>query len=166
MKPVSLIIGTLALAALATGASAQDATYSIRLMTPDTALKAAQAALKSCRDSGYQVAVAVVDRGGVTQVLLRDRYAGAHTPSMAADKAWTAVSFRTNTTDLARLTAAGQPQSGVRHRPRVATVGGGLIIEGGGAILGGIGVSGAPGGEADDACANAGIAAIRESIEF
>jgi hypothetical protein len=44
MKPVSLIIGTLALAALATGASAQDATYSIRLMTPDTALKAAQAA--------------------------------------------------------------------------------------------------------------------------
>jgi len=156
----------LALMALSSGAGAQDPTYTVRLMTLETALKAAQAALKSCRDSGYQVAVAVVDRGGVTQVLLRDRFAGPHTPSMATDKAWTAVSFRTNTTDLARLTAAGQPQSGVRHRPRVATVGGGLMIEGGGAMLGGIGVSGAPGGEADDVCANAGIAAIRDAIEF
>jgi len=152
--------------ALSSGAGAQDPTYTVRLMTIETALKAAQAALKSCRDSGYQVAVAVVDRGGVTQVLLRDRFAGPHTPSMATDKAWTAVSFRTNTTDLARLSAAGQPQSGVRHRPRVATVGGGLMIEGGGAMLGGIGVSGGPGGEADDVCANAGIAAIRDAIEF
>jgi uncharacterized protein GlcG (DUF336 family) len=166
MKRLTLIVGALVAAALAPGVGAQDGTYQIRLMTPETALKAAQAALKSCRDSGYQVAVAVVDRGGVTQVLLRDRFAGPHTPRMAVDKAWTAVSFRTNTTDLARLTAPGQPQSGVRHRPRVVTVGGGLIIEGRGAILGGIGVSGAPGGEADDACANAGIAAIKESIEF
>jgi uncharacterized protein GlcG (DUF336 family) len=166
VKRLSLIMGALTLAALAPSAGAQSATYSIRLMTPETALKAAQAALKSCRDSGYQVAVAVVDRGGLTQVLLRDRFAGPHTPRMATDKAWTAVSFRTNTADLARITAPGQPQSGVRHRPRVVTVGGGLVIEGGGAMLGGIGVSGAPGGEADDTCAQAGIAAIKESIEF
>lgn len=166
MKHLSRIAGMVALTALALDAGAQDATYSVRLMTPETALKAAQAALKSCRDSGYQIAVAVVDRGGIAQVLLRDRFAGPHTPRMAIDKAWTAVSFRTNTTDLARLTTAGQPQSGLRHRPRVVTVGGGLVIEGGGAILGGIGVSGAPGGEADDACAKAGIAAIRESVEF
>ena len=50
---------------------------------------------------GYQVTVAVVDRAGVTQVLLRDRFAGPHTVRMAVDKAWTAVSFRTNTTELA-----------------------------------------------------------------
>lgn len=166
MKLLSSIVGTLALLALAPSSGAQDPTYSIRLMTPETALKAAQAALKSCRDSGYQVAVAVVDRGGVTQVLLRDRFAGAHTPAMAVDKAWTAVSFRTNTTDLARISAPGQPSSGVRHRPRVASVGGGLMIQGGGAILGGIGVSGAPGGDLDDVCAGAGIAAIKEMIEF
>ena len=166
MRALSLITAASAFVALSSSATAQDATYSVRLLTPETALKAAQAALKSCRDSGYQVAVAVVDRGGVTQVLLRDRFAGPHTPSMAADKAWTAVSFRTNTTELARISAPGQPSSGVRHRPHVATVGGGMMIEGGGAILGGIGVSGAPGGDADDVCAKAGIAAIKDSIEF
>lgn len=166
MKRLCLNMSLLALTALAPVTSAQDATYPIRLMTPETALKAAQAALKSCRDSGYQVAVAVVDRGGVTQVMLRDRFAGPHTPSMATDKAWTAVSFRTNTTDLAGISAPGQPSSGVRHRPRVASVGGGLMIQGGGAILGGIGVSGAPGGDLDDVCAKAGIAAIKDSVEF
>ncbi len=152
---------------LAGAAQAQgDATHEIKLMTPETALKAAQAALKNCRDAGYQVAVAVVDRMGVLQVLLRDRYAGAHTPRMARSKAWSAVSFRTNTSALAELTQAGKPQSGVRHLPGVAAVGGGMLIEASGSLLGAIGVSGAPGGEADDKCAAAGIAAIRTDIEF
>ena len=123
-------------------------------------------AQKKCRDSGWQVAVAVVDRGGITQVLLRDRFAGPHTVSMAVDKAWTAVSFRTSTAELAKATQAGSPQSAIRNRPRVAAVGGGLMIEGGGALMGGIGVSGAPGGDRDDVCAKAGIAAIRDSLEF
>ena len=162
----TLSFAAAALILLSSGVGAQDPTYTVRLMTVETALKAAQAALKNCRDSGYQVAVAVVDRSGVTQVVLRDRFAGPHTPSMATDKAWTAVSFRTNTTDLARLSAAGQPQSGIRHRSRVAAVGGGIMIQGGGTMFGGIGVSGAPGGELDDVCANAGIAAIRDAIEF
>jgi uncharacterized protein GlcG (DUF336 family) len=141
-------------------------TFTIRVLTPDTALKAAQAALKKCRDSGYQVAVAVVDRMGVVQVLLRDRFAGPHTPDMASAKAYTAVSFRTNTTELAEATQPGRPQSGIRHRPGVAAVGGGLMIEAGGSLLGGIGVSGAPGGKEDDLCAAAGIEAIREDIEL
>ena len=135
-------------------------------MTTETALKAAQAALQKCRDDGYQVAVAVVDRAGLAQALLRDRYAGAHTAKMAVDKAWTAVSFRTNTTALAEATEAGKPQSGIRHRPRVVAVGGGLIIESAGNLLGGIGVSGAPGGERDDVCARAGIAAIQDALDF
>jgi len=147
-------------------AQAQEPTFSVKMLTPETALKAAQAALKKCRDEGYQVAVAVVDRSGNTQVMLRDRFAGAHTPGMAEDKAWTAVSFRTNTADLERVTQPGMPQSGIRHRPRVTVVAGGLMIEGGGTLLGGIGVSGAPGGDRDDVCAQAGISAIRDSIEF
>lgn len=142
------------------------AQFSVRLMTPETALKATQAALAHCRAQGHQVAVAVVDRGGLLQALVRDRFAGAHTPEVATDKAWTAASFRIPTTVLARETQAGQAMSGIRQRPRVMAIGGGLPIEAGGAVLGAIGVSGAPGGEADDACAKAGIQAIMDDLEL
>jgi uncharacterized protein GlcG (DUF336 family) len=142
------------------------ATYTQKVLTPETALKAAQAALKKCRDSGYQATVAVVDRMGVVQVLLRDRFAGPHTTDMATAKAWTSVSFRASTDELAKATQPGSPQSGIRNRPGVAAVGGGLMIEASGSLLGAIGVSGAPGGKEDDMCAAAGIAAIREDIEF
>ena len=156
----TLVLGTLPLFAHAQG------THSIKLLTPETALKAAQAALKKCRDNGFQVAVAVVDRMGVPQVMLRDRFAGAHTPRTARAKAYTAVSFRTNTTALAEATQAGRPSSGVRDIPGVAALGGGLMIDAGGSLMGAIGVSGAPGGKEDDDCAAAGIAAIRDDIEF
>ena len=143
-----------------------EGTLSVKILTPETALKAAQAALAKCRASGYQATIAVVDRMGVVQVLLRDRFAGPHTPDMAIAKAYTAASFRTNTSELADATQPGRPQSGVRNRPGVAAVGGGVKIEAGGSLLGAIGVSGAPGGREDDACAEAGIAAIREDIEL
>ncbi len=142
------------------------ATFQVRALTPETALKAAQAALQACRAQGYQVAVAVVDRGGLTQVLLRDRFAGPHTVTVATDKAWTATSFRTSTLELAELTMAGKPMSGIRDVPRMLAVGGGVLVEGGGSIFGAIGVSGAPGGEADDVCAKAGVKAIADAIAF
>ena len=161
------VLGTALVLALASGsAAAQEATYNIRTLTPETALKAAQAALKSCRDGGYQVAVAVVDRSGLAQVMLRDRFAGAHTPKTAIGKAWTAVSFRGSTTGLAEISQPGKPSSGIRNLPNVVMLGGGMLVEGGGAILGGIGVSGAPSGEADDKCAKAGIDAIKDTLEF
>lgn len=161
------LLGTALVLALASGsAAAQDATYNIRTLTPDTALKAAQAAMKACRDGGFQVAVAVVDRSGLAQVMLRDRFAGPHTPKTAVGKAWTAVSFRTNTTNLLDMTQPGKPASGIRELPSVVMLGGGLLIEAGGAIVGGIGVSGAPSGEADDKCAKAGIDGIRDALEL
>ena len=158
---------TLTLGLLTGAAQAQsDATFQVRALTPETALKAAQAALQACRAQGYQVAVAVVDRGGLTQVLLRDRFAGPHTVTVATDKAWTATSFRTSTLELAELTMAGKPMSGIRDVPRMLAVGGGILIEGGGSLFGAIGVSGAPGGEADDVCAKVGLKAIADAIEF
>jgi uncharacterized protein GlcG (DUF336 family) len=146
--------------------AAADASYTVKLLTPETALAAAQAAVAHCRKAGHQVAVAVVDRSGLTQVLLRDRFAGPHTLEVAPQKAWTAASFRMSSAALAAETQAGKPMSGIRATPRVMAIGGGQVIEAGGAVLGAIGVSGAPGGDADDACALAGIAAIADAIEF
>lgn len=154
-----------AFALFAVAVCAQDATFSTKSLTPENALIAAKAALEKCRKDGYQVIVAVVDRSGLTQVLLRDRFAGAHTVDIAPNKAWTAVSFRIPTAALAVETQAGKPMSAIRSHPKVFAAGGGQIIEAGGTLLGGIGVSGAPGGEADDECAKAGIKAIA-AIEF
>jgi uncharacterized protein GlcG (DUF336 family) len=149
------------------GLQAQDrGTFAVRHLLPETALKATRAALEDCRKRGYQVSVAVVDRSGVAQALLRDRFAGPHTPSTAIGKGWTAISFRTNTQEFAAETQSGRPSSGIRDLPNVVAVGGGVLIEAGGSIVGAIGVSGAPTGEADELCAKAGIAAIRDDIEL
>jgi uncharacterized protein GlcG (DUF336 family) len=160
------LLASVILACAPLAAAAQGATYTVKQLTPETALKAAQSALAKCRADGYQVAVAVVDRHGLTQVLLRDRFAGAHTVEVATNKAWTAVSFRSSTTDLGKASGPNEPSSGIRHFPRVTVVGGGVAIQAQGAQVGGIGVSGAPGGAADEACAMAGIKAIADELEF
>lgn len=168
MKQITgLVLIILSLSLFAAAAKAdEDALFSSQSLTVETALTAAKAALDKCRAEGFQVAVAVVDRMGVLQVLVRDRYAGAHTPATAKGKAWTAASFRTNTTELVEVTQAGQVQSGVRHVPGAMMIGGGMVIEAAGSLVGAIGVSGAPGGEQDDLCATAGLEAIEDLVTF
>ena len=144
----------------------QDALVTYKSLSPELALDLARAALADCRQRGYQVAVAVVNRFGVTQVVLRDRFAGPHTPATATGKAWTAASFRTNTTALNAISQPGMMQAGIRDLPGAVILGGGLVVESGGSLVGAVGVSGAPVGDADDACAKAGIDAIREKLDF
>jgi uncharacterized protein GlcG (DUF336 family) len=165
------MIGRIALAiaiatALGLPARADDALVTTKSLSPELAQEAAKAALGECRKQGFQIAVSVVDRTGLPQVMLRDRFAGAHTPTTATGKAWTAVSFKTSTTDLHAITKPGMPQSGLRNLPNVVVLGGGLVIEAAGSLVGGIGVSGAPGGDADEACAKAGIDAIKDKLDF
>ena len=71
----------------------------------------------------------MVDRFGQTQVMIRDRFAGPHTPATAAGKGWTAVSFRTNTTDLVGISQPGMPQAGLRDLPGAVILGGGVRVE-------------------------------------
>jgi uncharacterized protein GlcG (DUF336 family) len=168
MKPVKILLVSVFSLLLSLGAVNADehALFTTQSLTPETALKAVTAAMEKCRAEGYQVAVAVVDRMGNLQALLRDRFAGAHTPETAKGKAWTAASFRSNTSDLVEPTQAGKAQSGVRQVPGALMLGGGMLIAAAGSNVGAIGVSGAPNGTADDLCAAAGIAAIEDDISF
>jgi uncharacterized protein GlcG (DUF336 family) len=162
----NLLAATAISSLLAASASAEEALVTYKSLTPELALDLARATLADCRKRGFQVTVAVVDRFGVTQVLLRDRFAGPHTVSTATGKAWTAVSFRTSTAELNAISQPGTMQAGIRNLPGAVIIGGGLTVEAGGSLLGAVGVSGAPGGDADEACAKAGIDAVRDRLDF
>jgi uncharacterized protein GlcG (DUF336 family) len=161
-----LLGATAIVVTLAHPARAQEPLTTYKSLSPELALDLARASLGDCRSRGYQVAVAVVDRFGVTQVILRDKFAGAHTVPTATGKAWTAASFRTSTSELNAVSQPGMMQAGIRNLPGTVVIAGGLIVEAGGSLVGAVGVSGAPGGDADEACAKAGIDAIRDKLEF
>ncbi len=162
-----LLTACVLLAALSSPVQAQEgALVTFKNMSLGTAMELAQGALAACRKGGFQVAVAVVDRSGTVQVILKDRFAGLHTPETARRKAWTAVSFGTDTQSMATLTQPGELVFGTRQIPGALMLGGGVPVEAAGSIVGGVGVSGAPGGDSDDACARAGIEAVIDKLEF
>ena len=151
---------------ISTSGQAQDALVPASTLSPELALEIAQTSLQACRAEGFQVAVAVVDRMGTPQVMLRDRFAGPHTPDTAQRKAWTAVSFRTDTLALANSTQAGSAQSGARMITNALMIGGGVPVQAAGTTVAAVGISGAPSGEADDRCARAGIDAVKAKLEL
>src|SRR5258708_29155993 len=151
---------------IATPSGSQEALVTYKSLTPEIALDLARAALADCQKRGFQVAVAIVDRFGVPQVMLRDRYAGPHTPATASGKARTAATFRNSTSSLFGISQPGMMQAGIRTLPGAVIIGGGLVVETGGTMVGAIGVSGAPGGDADEACATARIDGIQGKIGF
>jgi uncharacterized protein GlcG (DUF336 family) len=149
----------------------KDLLFFSKSLSVESASKAAWGALRECRRRGYSVAVAVVDRGGVLQTLLRDRFAGPHTSETAIRKAWTANSFRQATGELAASLKEGRAPTQIQHIPGALLLGGGIPIDAQGEFFGGIGVSGAPSGESeresiDEECARAGVNLIKEAIEF
>ena len=166
VKDSILVVAMVIVAGGVAPAVAQKMLANYPTLTTAAALQAAQAALARCQKDGYTVAVAVVDRGGQPLAVLRDTLAGAHTTQTAVNKAATAVSFRTDTTEIAVASQPGKPQSGVRQLPNVVAIAGGLVIRAKGSLVGGIGVSGAPLGDIDDVCGKAGIAAINDAIEL
>jgi uncharacterized protein GlcG (DUF336 family) len=123
--------------------------------------KAIQASLDACKKDGYRVSVSVVDRAGVLRSMTRADGAGPHTVESSRKKAYTAASLRRPTTELAELINKVPTLQALRDmNDQVLILGGGLPIEIGGEVVGGIGVGGAPGAHLDDACAQAGLDAI------
>jgi uncharacterized protein GlcG (DUF336 family) len=125
------------------------------------ATKAATAALDKCTKDGYKVSVAVVDQAGVLRVLMRGDGAGPHTTDSSSKKAYTAASLGRPTSELADLITKVPFLQALRDmNDRILILGGGLPIQFGNEVVGGIGVGGAPGAHLDDACAQAGLDSI------
>ena len=126
-----------------------------------TANKAILAAIEACRKDGYRVSVSVVDRAGVLRAMGRADEAGPHTVDSSRKKAYTAASLRRPTTEMAELIAKVPALKALGDiNENMLMLGGGLPIEIGGEVVGGIGVGGAPGAHLDDTCAQDGLDAI------
>jgi uncharacterized protein GlcG (DUF336 family) len=123
----------------------------------------AEATLAECKSKGFNTSVAVVDRAGQLLVVLRDERATAQTAEMARRKAYTARMFRTSTLEFQKRTSdpAYAPQ---RELPDILALGGGVPIQVGNDVIGGVGSSGSN-QDNDDACARAGVAKVAELLK-
>ncbi len=114
-----------------------------------------------CRKQGYQVTATVVDKNGIVQTVVRDTLAPPVSIRISRDKAYTAANFSVDTS-----TMTSRQNTPVGSIDGVLMSAGGVNINIAGTIFGAVGVSGAPSGETDEACAKAGIAAIAEDLEM
>jgi uncharacterized protein GlcG (DUF336 family) len=149
--------------ALSAAKSEHPLTVPIMRMSLDTALRIGQAAIDKCRKEGVQVTVTVVDRGGHAQIVLRDTLSMDVSIPISHKKAYTAMEFNAPTSELEKRYAAA---NGVGKIDELLMSAGGIPINVGGNIIGGIGVSGAPSGATDEACAQAGFDAVRDDLEM
>jgi len=130
------------------------------------AREAADSALAACRARGYRVSVAVVDHAGLVRVLLRADGAGPHTLDSSSRKAYTSLTLGHTTRELVALVQRQPEAAGLADmNERILLLGGGIPVRAGDHLVGAIGVGGAPGGEKDEACARAGLDAIRDQLE-
>ena len=163
MHSVNKGLGLLLGLTLLHGVMADEAapTVTVKRLSLETATRIAQGAIQACRKEGIQIGVTVVDRDGTVQVALRDTIAAPITLSISRQKAFTAVNFNAATSQLAER--ANTP---IGRIDGLVMSPGGLPIQAGGQLLGGVGVSGAPSGKTDEACAQAGIDQVIDDLEM
>ena len=162
MSPLSKALASFAVAAaLSSPASAQVLTQkNVSLAMAQTI---ANAAFVQCQSMGFKVAVAVVDRGGQTIVMLRGDGAGLHTPEGAERKAYTARTFSQPSAAFAKRLEDRPDTVGSRHYSRVLSLAGGLPIKVANEVIGAVGVSGSPG--KDDVCSQAGLDKVADQLK-
>lgn len=150
------ILGLAAMGIVTAGSAWSQGVVSVKQMSAEVANGVAMAAVEQCRKDGFRVSVAIVDRAGNLQVLIRDNGAGPHTADTARRKAFTSASMGISTAEFATR-VANPAAAGLKEISDVIPLAGALPIRAGSDLLGGIGVGGAPGGDKDEACAKAGI---------
>jgi uncharacterized protein GlcG (DUF336 family) len=149
---------------LAAGTVRAQAVISERSLSTDAAIEAATAALKQCRQDGYQVAVTVLDQAGRTKAVVSDDHGRLHTVEHSLRKAYTALTYRRPSGEYGERVASTPTAAGTLHLDKITTAAGGLPIRAGNDVVGAIGVSGSPGGDKDEVCAKAGIDRIAAGL--
>jgi uncharacterized protein GlcG (DUF336 family) len=136
-----------------------------KALSLDLAHAIAQGAVEKCRADGYQVSATVLDRDGLVKAAFRDDGSGPHTIVTSRRKAFTSVTFRQPSADWAKRVLTDPAVAGLKDTEGTIALGGGVPIKAGNEVIGAIGVSGAPGGEKDEACANAGIQKFADKLK-
>ena len=134
---------------------------STKRMSLATALIIAQGAIAECTKQGIQIGVTVVDREGIVQVVLRDTIAAQITLPISQGKAYTSANFNSATSAM-----ADRANTPIGRAPGIIMAAGGLPIQVGGSLVGAVGVSGAPSGDTDEQCAQAGIDSVLDDLEM
>lgn len=162
MKLTKTLLCAAGLAVFSGQTVAEDAMMvQVKRLSLDTAVKMAQATMGACREKGIQIGVTVVDRDGTVQVMLRDTIAPPITLPISKGKALAAVNFSVATSEL-----ADRANTPIGRVPGLVMSAGGIPVQVGGAMVAAVGVSGAPSGETDAECAQAGIDAVIDDLEM
>src|SRR6478672_4550812 len=123
----------------------------------------ANAAMEKCKEMGFKVSVAVVDRAGLQIVMLRGDGAGLHTPEGADRKAYTARTYGSPSANFAKRVTTDASYAPATQYTRVLALAGGLPIKVGNEVIGAVGISGSPG--QDDVCAQAGLDKVADQLK-
>jgi uncharacterized protein GlcG (DUF336 family) len=155
-----LILLTASLPAMA----AQPDILPVKQIGLELARDIAMASVEACRKDGYSVSAVVIDRAGNLQVAMRDSLAARHTLEIAERKAGMAVMSGSDSGEF--RAARGDIRPELNHINGLIVMDGALPIRAAGSLIGAVGVSGAPGGDKDKACAAAALRAVEERLEF
>jgi uncharacterized protein GlcG (DUF336 family) len=158
------LVGAAILSLAFTATANAQAPQSEKNVSMKMALMIIDGALEQCSKDGYKVTVAVVDKGGNLFATVRGDGTNPHTMEFARLKAYTSRTRGQTSLEVQKLME--KPENAwIKQIPNVVGIGGGVPIKAGNETIGGVGVSGAPGGEKDEVCANAGIAKVADSLK-
>jgi uncharacterized protein GlcG (DUF336 family) len=158
---IALLAGATAMT-LAAPASAQ--LLARKDLTAEIAVTIAQTAIATCKTNGYAVSATIVGRNGEIAVQVRGDNTGPHTMENSFKKAFTARTFRIPSGEMEdRLKK--NPQMGAQYLTGFTTARGALPIKVGEDVIGAAGVSGAPGGEKDEACVQAALDKVKDQLK-
>ena len=135
-----------------------------KALSLDLAEAVALGALARCRADGNHVSVTVVDHDGLVKIAFRDDGASPHTITTSRRKAFTSLTFRQSSGQWAHRVLSDPAIAGLKDTAGTIALGGGLPIKAGNEVIGAVGVSGSPGADKDEACANAGIAGVADKL--